>query len=157
MWTSPSRSWAPASACGCFRRNEPFVARPHGGHQGERVVCGQRILQSASDTLLGWATGLEGGHYYWRQLWDNKGAYDVESLSPIELAEYAGLCGTCLAQAHARSSDAAMISGYMGRSPKLDRAITRFAQVYADQNEQDHAELLEAVRSGRIEATIETR
>ena len=136
---------------------EPFVARPHGGHQGERVVCGQRILQTASDALLGWATGLEGGHYYWRQLWDNKGAYDVESLSPIELAEYAGLCGTCLAQAHARSSDAAMISGYMGRSPKLDRAITRFAQVYADQNEQDHAELLEAVRSGRIEAATETR
>jgi uncharacterized protein (DUF2252 family) len=136
---------------------EPFVGRAHGGHQGERVVCGQRILQSASDALLGWATGLEGGQYYWRQLWDNKGAYDVESLSPIELAEYAGLCGTCLAQAHARSSDAAMISGYMGTSPKLDRAITRFAHVYADQNEQDHAELLEAVRSGRIEATIETR
>jgi uncharacterized protein (DUF2252 family) len=136
---------------------EPFVGRAHGGHQGERVVCGQRILQSASDALLGWASGLEGGQYYWRQLWDNKGAYDVESLSPIELAEYAGLCGTCLAQAHARSSDAAMISGYMGTSPKLDRAITRFAHVYADQNEQDHAELLEAVRSGRIEATIETR
>jgi uncharacterized protein (DUF2252 family) len=136
---------------------EPFVERPHGGHQGERIVCGQRILQSSSDALLGWATGLEGGHYYWRQLWDNKGAYDVESLSPTELAEYAGLCATCLAQAHARSSDAAMISGYMGTSPKLDRAIARFAEVYADQNEQDHADLLEAVRSGRIEATIETR
>ena len=136
---------------------EPFVARPDKGHQGERVVCGQRILQSASDALLGWATGLEGGHYYWRQLWDNKGAYDVESLSPLELAEYAGLCGMCLARAHARSSDADIINGYMGTSPKLDRAITQFAQVYADQNERDHAELLEAVRSGRIEAAIETR
>jgi uncharacterized protein (DUF2252 family) len=136
---------------------DPFVERPHPGHQGERVVCGQRILQSTSDALLGWATGLEGGQYYWRQLWDNKGAYDVESLSPLELAEYAGLCGTCLAQAHARSSDAATISGYLGASPKLDRAITRFAHVYADQNERDHAELLEAVRSGRMEATIETR
>jgi uncharacterized protein (DUF2252 family) len=135
---------------------EPFVERAYGGHQGERVVCGQRILQSASDALLGWATGLEGAQYYWRQLWDNKGAYDVESLSPIELAAYAGLCGMCLARAHARSSDAATSSGYMGTSPKLDRAISRFAQVYADQNEQDHAELLDAVRSGQIEATIET-
>jgi uncharacterized protein (DUF2252 family) len=136
---------------------EPFVARPHRGHQGERVVSGQRILQSASDALLGWATGLEGSEYYWRQLWDNKGAYDIESLSPLELAEYAGLCGMCLARAHARSSDAAIISGYMGTSPKLDRAIAQFAHVYADQNERDHAELLEAVRSGRIEAAIETR
>jgi uncharacterized protein (DUF2252 family) len=135
---------------------EPFVERPHGGHQGERVVCGQRILQSTSDALLGWATGVEGGQYYWRQLWDNKGGYDVESMSPLELAEYAGLCGTCLAQAHARSSDAAIVSGYMGTGPKLDRAIAQFARDYADQNEQDHAELVEAVRSGRIEATIET-
>jgi hypothetical protein len=63
----------------------------------------------------------------------------------------------CLARAHARSSDAAIISGYMGTSPKLDRAIAQFAHVYADQNERDHAELLEAVRSGRIEAAIETR
>ncbi len=136
---------------------EPFVGRAHEGHQGERIVSGQRILQSASDALIGWATGVEGAQYYWRQLWDNKGAYDVESLSAPELAEYAGLCGTCLAQAHARSSDAAMISGYMGTCPKLDRAISRFAQVYADQNERDHAELLEAVSSGRLEATIETR
>ena len=136
---------------------EPFVGRAHEGHQGERIVSGQRILQSASDALIGWATGVEGAQYYWRQLWDNKGAYDVESLSAPELAEYAGLCGTCLAQAHARSSDAAMISGYMGTSRKLDRAISRFAQVYADQNERDHGELLEAVSSGRLEATIETR
>jgi uncharacterized protein (DUF2252 family) len=131
---------------------EPFVGRAHDGHQGERVVCGQRLLQSASDALLGWATGLEGRQYYWRQLGDNKGGFDVEAMNAAELAEYAGLCGTCLAQAHARSSDAAMISGYMGTGVKLDRAISRFAQVYADQNERDHAELLEAVRSGRIEA-----
>ncbi|HKA85574.1 MAG TPA: DUF2252 family protein, partial [Acidimicrobiales bacterium] len=136
---------------------EPFVGPAHDGHQGERVVCGQRLLQAASDSLLGWATGLEGRQYYWRQLWDNKGAYDVEAMSAPELAEYAGLCGTCLAQAHARSSDAATISGYMGTGAKLDRAISRFAQVYADQNERDHAELLDAVSSGRIEAAIDAR
>jgi uncharacterized protein (DUF2252 family) len=134
---------------------EPFVGRAHWDHQGERVVSGQRLLQAASDSLLGWATGLEGRHFYWRQLWDNKGAYDVETMSAGELAEYAGLCGTCLAQAHSRSSDAAMISGYMGASSRLDRAIARFAKVYADQNEQDHAELVEAVGVGRIETAPE--
>ena len=134
---------------------EPFVGRAYEGHQGERVVSGQRLLQAASDCLLGWATALEGRHYYWRQLWDNKGAYDVETMSAAELAEYAGLCGTCLAQAHARSSDAGSISGYMGASARLDRAIAHFAQVYADQNERDHAELVEAVGSGRIETAPE--
>jgi uncharacterized protein (DUF2252 family) len=134
---------------------EPFVGRARWDHQGERVVSGQRLLQAASDSLLGWASGLEGRHFYWRQLWDNKGAYDVETMSAGELTEYAGLCGTCLAQAHSRSSDAAMISGYMGASSRLDRAIARFAEVYADQNEQDHAELVEAVGSGRIETAPE--
>jgi uncharacterized protein (DUF2252 family) len=136
---------------------EPYVGSAHEGHQGERVVSGQRILQSASDSLLGWATGLEGRHFYWRQLWDNKGAYDVEAMSAPELAMYAGLCGTCLAQAHARSGDAATISGYLGASPRLDRAIGRFAEVYADQNEQDHRALLEAVASGRIETIPDPR
>jgi uncharacterized protein (DUF2252 family) len=129
---------------------EPFVARKHRGHQGERVVSGQRILQAASDALLGWSTGLDERQFYWRQLWDNKGAYDVVALSRPELGEYAALCGTCLAQAHARSGDAAMISGYIGSCPKLDRAIARFAEAYADQNERDHAELVDAVRDGRI-------
>jgi uncharacterized protein (DUF2252 family) len=131
---------------------EPFVDGTHRGHQGERVVSGQRVLQATSDALLGWATGLDERHFYWRQLWDNKGAYDVEALSRPELGEYAALCGTCLAQAHARSGDSAMISGYMGSCPKLDRAIARFAEVYADQNERDHAELVQALRDGRIAA-----
>jgi hypothetical protein len=43
-----------------------------------------------------------------------------------------------------------MISGYIGSCPKLDRAIARFAEAYADQNERDHAELVDAVRDGRI-------
>jgi uncharacterized protein (DUF2252 family) len=136
---------------------EQHVEHSHEGHQGERVVMGQRILQSTSDALLGWGTGLEGRHFYWRQLWDNKGAYDPEAMNATELAEYAGLCGMCLAQAHARSGDAATISGYIGASPRFSQAIACFAEAYADQNEQDHRALLDAVSSGRIETTPPAR
>jgi uncharacterized protein (DUF2252 family) len=42
---------------------EPFTAKSRFRHQGERVVTGQRLTQTASDSLLGWlkgATRLEG-------------------------------------------------------------------------------------------------
>jgi uncharacterized protein (DUF2252 family) len=136
---------------------EPHVDHSHEGNQGERVVSGQRILQATSDVLLGWTTGLEGRHFYWRQLWDNKAAYDPETMTAAELEEYAGLCGMCLAQAHARSGDAATISGYIGASPKFSRAVARFATAYADQNEQDYKTLLDAVGSGRIQAARDVR
>ena len=60
-----------------------------------------------------------------------------------------------LARAHARSGDPAVISGYMGKGRILSRAIADFAVKYADQNEADHARLIEAVREGTIEARFE--
>jgi Uncharacterized protein conserved in bacteria (DUF2252) len=78
-------------------------------------------------------------------------------MTAAELEEYAGLCGMCLAQAHARSNDAATISGYFGASPKFSRAVARFATAYADQNEQDYKALLDAVGSGRIQAARDVR
>jgi hypothetical protein len=68
---------------------------------------------------------------------------------------YAQLCGRTLAHAHAKSGDAALISGYLGKSDAFDQAIGEFALAYADQNEQDHAELVSAVNSGRIKAFVE--
>jgi predicted alpha/beta hydrolase len=68
---------------------------------------------------------------------------------------YAELCGRTLAHAHAKSGDAAMISGYLGKSDDFDEAVGEFASAYADQNEQDHAALVAAVRSGQIEALPE--
>ena len=56
---------------------------------------------------------------------------------------------------HARSGDPAMISGYMGKTDVFDQAIENFAVAYADQTERDHAALMNAVRSGRIEVIIE--
>jgi uncharacterized protein (DUF2252 family) len=120
---------------------------------GERVVNGQRMLQAASDIYLGWTKGVDANrHYYWRQLRDMKGSADVESMVPVGLSFYAGICGWTLARAHARSGDPIAISEYLGASDQFDRSITDFSKRYADQNELDHAAFVKAIRSGRLEA-----
>ncbi len=123
-------------------------------HHGERVVVGQRLMQATSDSFLGWTTGHEGGkHYYWRQFKDMKGSVDVDSASLTTMRRYARLCGWTLARAHARSGDGAAIAGYLGSGEAFDRALAEFSVAYADQNERDYAAFVEAIDSGRIEAT----
>lgn len=120
---------------------------------GERVVQGQRMMQAASDIFLGWTKGVRDDiFYYWRQLRDMKGSAVIEEQDPRSMTYYAGVCGWTLARAHARSGDAVAIAAYLGSSDRFDRAMTDFAVRYADQNERDYAEFVEAVRSGRLEA-----
>lgn len=130
----------------------PFAGASDYSHAGERVVRGQRLTQAASDQFLGWVTGTLGFglEYYVRQLRDMKGSAVVEAMEPDDLALYARLCGICLAHGHARSGDAAELSGYMGTSDTFTEAVTAFADSYADQNERDFAALQEAERDGRI-------
>jgi uncharacterized protein (DUF2252 family) len=121
--------------------------------QAQRVVIGQRLMQAASDIFLGWNQSLSGTQYYWRQLKDMKGSFDVASLKAKGLGAYLGVCGVCLARAHARTGgDAAAISGYMGRGTVFDVAISRFAVSYADQTERDYQTLATAVKKGQIVA-----
>jgi hypothetical protein len=134
---------------------EPFAGPSVYPHQGQRVVAGQRLMQSASDAFLGWATDAAGRHFYVRQLRDMKASFRVEQMSAAELADHAALCGRSLARAHARAGDAALISGYLGRGRRFDRAVVRFALAYADQTERDHAALRAAVRAGRLPAETE--
>jgi uncharacterized protein (DUF2252 family) len=119
---------------------------------GERVVYGQRMLQSAPDIYLGWAKGRidPDRHYYWRQLRDMKGSADVEAMIPAGLEFYAGMCGWTLARAHARSGDPVAIAEYLGDDDEFDRSITDFSKRYADQNERDYQEFADEVRSGRL-------
>ena len=120
---------------------------------GERVVQGQRIMQAASDIFLGWTKGVEANrHLYWRQLRDMKGSALVETMTPVMLEFYAGICGWTLARAHARSGDAVALAAYLGKSDKFARSITDFSRRYADQNESDYLAFTEAIRSGRLEA-----
>jgi uncharacterized protein (DUF2252 family) len=140
-----------------FKEALPSVLEPYAGkspyaNHGERVVTGQRMLQSASDIFLGWTRDDEGHDYYFRQLRDRKMTIDVQNMSEEDWLEYVELCGRTLARAHARTGDAAQIAGYMGKANPFDKAIARFASDYANQTERDHAALVRAIRAGRIPA-----
>ena len=134
---------------------EPYVGKSVYANHGQRVVVGQRLMQSASDIFLGWAEGKRGRHFYVRQLRDMKMKPLVEVFDPATMLDYGALCGWTLARAHARSGDAAMIAGYVGKSEALDEAIARFSMSYADQAERDHAAFVRAIRKGRIEVQME--
>ena len=135
---------------------EPFLGKSQYTNHGERVVEGQRLMQAASDIMLGWdrITGPDGGKwdFYMRQLWDNKGSAIIEGMKPRELAAYAQICGQTLARAHARSGDAVAIGAYLGSGDATDRALADFAELYADQNELDYAALSAAVKNGNVKA-----
>jgi uncharacterized protein (DUF2252 family) len=132
---------------------EPYTRRSSLQHQGQRVVAGQKIMQAASDPFLGWST--EGNrHYYVRQFRDMKGSMNIEKLGAASLLEYAGLCGAILARAHGQTMEPAVIAGYLGNGPSFDKAMGQFALAYARQNEADHAALLRAIKSGRVQAEV---
>jgi uncharacterized protein (DUF2252 family) len=118
-------------------------------HQGQRVVEYQQALQTVSDPLLGWTT-VDGLQYYVRQFRNMKGTVPLDAMDAHALIDYAAVVGPLLAKGHARTSGASMISGYMGRSERVDEALSTFARRYADQTEADHARLVEAVRLGRL-------
>jgi uncharacterized protein (DUF2252 family) len=138
----------------------PSVLESHAGksayeNHGQRVVVGQRMMQSASDLFLGWTHGKEGRHFYIRQLRDMKMKPLVEVFNPTTMDDYATLCGWTLAQAHARSGDPAAIAGYIGKSNVFDGAVMRFSVTYADLAEQDHAAFMQAIRKGQIDVQVE--
>ncbi|MFE0548014.1 DUF2252 domain-containing protein [Streptomyces pilosus] len=134
----------------------PYTGGERHDNQGRRVVAGQRLIQTTSDILLGWthAVGLDGRprDFYVRQLRDWKGIARPETMDPELMALFARLCGASLARAHARSGDPVAIAAYLGRGDRFDRALTGFAQDYADRNERDFEALGAAVRSGRLRA-----
>jgi uncharacterized protein (DUF2252 family) len=133
---------------------EPFAGRSVFRNHGQRVVNGYRLMQPASDMFLGWSRGPK-RDFFVRQLRDIKISPRVETFGAAEMDVYAAWCGEALALAHARSGDAAKLSGYMGKSEVFDDAIVRFSMAYADQNERDHAALARAVRSRKVKAVFE--
>lgn len=134
---------------------QKYIGKSMFENQGQRVVEGQRIIQSASDIFLGWTKFEDGKHFYVRQLRDTKVKPDPELWDGPQTVEIAEVMGRVLARAHARSGDAAIISGYLGNTNSFDLAVVDFALNYADQTERDHAMLVAAINSGRIQATAE--
>jgi uncharacterized protein (DUF2252 family) len=131
---------------------ERFLPKSRYRTHGERVVAGQRMIQAASDPFLGWGWDNDGHDYYWRQLRDWKGSFDVTRMSPTELVAYLRLCGATLAHAHARSGDPLKIAGYLGSGAAFERSVAVFAERYAGQTNKDLAELKAAIASGKIKA-----
>ncbi len=139
----------------CASVLEPYAGASVYDNHGERVVVGQRLMQAASDLFLGWTKAHSGRHFYVRQLRDMKVKPMVEVYDPPTMTSYAESCGWVLARAHARSGDPLRISQYLGASGRIDEAVADFAEAYARQNESDHAELVAAVRDGRVQAEME--
>jgi uncharacterized protein (DUF2252 family) len=134
---------------------EPFLGRSKFAHHGRRVVEGQRLMQATSDILLGWVRTTEwidgvDRDFYVRQLWDGKGSAPVDVMDATMLRSYGELCGWALARGHARSGDPIQIAGYLGSGEVFDRAMSDFAERYADQNERDYQALRRAADAGRI-------
>ncbi len=138
-----------------LKQSGPAVYEAHTGpspysSHGERVIAGKRLLQSATDIFVGWGT-LNGNDYYVRQFRDMKIVPSTELIAP-RLAEFATACGGTLARAHARTGDPMAIASYIGKGPRFAEAIGQFARRYADQNERDHAQLVRAIASGKVES-----
>ncbi|MFC0498041.1 DUF2252 domain-containing protein [Streptomyces mutabilis] len=126
---------------------------PEVGHEGRRVVMGQKRMQVVSDILLGWTT-VDGRPYQVRQFRNRKGSVDATALAADQMDDYGRMTGALLARAHAHSADPRLIAGYCGKSGELDEAVAAFAVAYADRTEADHAALLAAVRAGRVAAEL---
>jgi uncharacterized protein (DUF2252 family) len=134
---------------------EPYAGKSAHANRGERVVAGQRLMQSASDIFLGWTRGENGRDYYFRQLRDAKLSGLIEDWDVTTLREWGKLCAWALARAHARSGDAARIAGYVGSNSTFDDAICEFAVEYADQNLRDYRAFIKAIREGRVAVATE--
>ncbi len=134
---------------------ESVAAASQYPNHGQRVVEGQRLMQAASDPLLGWATvpGLDGvtRDYYVRQMWDWKTSADLETMDKVGMDLYANLCGWTLARAHARTGDRKVLAAYLGSGRTFTKAMQEFAESYADQNQRDFEALESAIGDGRVE------
>ena len=124
-------------------------------HQGQRVVEGQRLMQTASDGFLGWSTNPNGDHIYLRHFRDWKGSVDVSQLDADGVGDYGRLCGWTLAKAHARSGDRAAICTAMGSSKTFAASVLEQAVGHADQAQLDYQALLTRIASGEISTSAE--
>jgi uncharacterized protein (DUF2252 family) len=120
-------------------------------HHGRRAAEGQHRIQTVTDPFVGW-TAIGSGQYLVRQLSDHKACIELTELKGAALAEYSAVCGEVLAKAHARTGDAAALNGYCGNSPKLDRAIAKFAAAYAEQSHIDYDAFHKAIKAKKLVA-----
>ena len=126
---------------------------PYATH-GERVVQGQKLIQSTADVMLGWSSFIaDDGRprdYYVRQLWNGKGSIDIDHLNDLALSDLGRMCAWCLAHAHARTGDSTAIANYLGGTSEFDEAVASFAVSYADQTEEDYKVFKSLIKKGEL-------
>lgn len=130
---------------------EPHATSPPPSHQGQRVVEGQRLMQTVSDPFLGWTTNAHGEHLYWRHFRDWKGSVEISELDAEGLLAYGRLCTLALAKAHARSGDAIAIASTMGEGRRFDEVIAGFAMAYGERSDLDYRLFRRALQDGRLQ------
>jgi uncharacterized protein (DUF2252 family) len=143
-----------------FKEGNPSVLEKYAGdsqykNHGERIVNGQRLMQTVSDIFLGWTQSQDGTEFYVRQLRDMNASANADHFTPRLLLDYASLCGWALAKSHAKAGRAPEITGYIGKGEVFAEAVTEFAEKYTDRTEKDYALLQEAEKSKRIHAVHE--
>jgi uncharacterized protein (DUF2252 family) len=136
---------------------EKYAGNSQYTNHGERIVNGQRLMQTVSDIFLGWARAKNGTDFYVRQLRDMKSSANVDHFTPDLLIDYASLCGWALAKSHAKAGRAPEISGYLGKSEVFAQAVTEFATQYANRTEKDYELLKKAEKDKRISASLENK
>jgi uncharacterized protein (DUF2252 family) len=129
---------------------EEFLGPSRFANHGERVVVGQRLMQSASDIFLGHLR-VDGHDYYVRQFRDMKIIPSGTQIAGY-LPQFAAVCGRALAKSHARSGDPEAIAGYIGKGSAFAAGIVGFGRAYAEQTHLDHAALVAAIASDEVEA-----
>lgn len=129
---------------------EPYLGESEFDNHGQRVVIGQRIMQSASDMFLGWTVGKTGLHLYIRQLRDVKLAPNPAMWNKTTMWDIAIIAGKVLAKAHARSGAARAITEYLGESDKFAKSMSKYALSYAEQTNADYRLFAEACQSKRL-------
>ncbi|MFM7312505.1 MAG: DUF2252 family protein, partial [Cyanobium sp.] len=134
---------------------EPYLGPSPYPHHGQRVVCGQRLMQTASDIFLGWTTSAVGAHLYLRHFRDWKWSVSLEELDEDGLDQQARLCSWVLAKAHARSGDPRSVAAALADGRVIDAALAAGAMAYAEQAEADHRQLLAALASGRLPSDVQ--
>jgi hypothetical protein len=133
-----------------------YLNQPSPDHQGQRVVQGQRLMQTASDFFLGWASNPNGEHAYIRHFRDWKGSVDISCLDSNGLSDYAQLCAWTIAKAHARTGDRVVISAHIGKPKRFAQLMLEEANKHAQLNAIDYSRLLEAMARGEIASEVKT-
>lgn len=128
---------------------ERFCGRSPCLSHGERVVAGQRLMQTTSGVLLGWTHARDEHAAGATTTCVSCGIGRCQStwtMSAPMSWRFTASCAPGRSPApHARTGERVAMASYLGTSDKFDASMVSFAQSYADQNEADYEQFLKRI------------